>query len=69
MLVGELEELLDTIHVTVVGAGQGGHAHGFCPVKQGRYRRESVEDGILGVDVKMYKGHLKAFCVLQIYPK
>ena len=57
MLVGELEELLDTVHVSVVGDGQRGHAHGFCPVEQSGYRRESVEDGILGVDVEVYECH------------
>ena len=57
VLVGEFEELLYTVHIAVVGNGQGGHAHGLCPVKQGRYRRETVEDGVLRVDVKMNKGH------------
>ena len=37
VLVGELEELLDSVHVAVVGDRQGGHAHLLGPVEQGCY--------------------------------
>ncbi len=57
VLVRELEELLDSVHVTVVGDGQGRHSHLLSPVKQSGNRGETVKNRVLCVDVKVNKGH------------
>ena len=66
VLVGEFEELLDPVHISVVCDGEGWHTHGLCPVKQGRYRRETVEDGVLCVDMKMNEGHIACISLTNI---
>ena len=38
VLVRELEEFLDTVHVAMIGDGKGGHAHCLGPVEEGCYR-------------------------------
>ena len=44
VLVRELEEFLDTVHVAMVGDGKGRHSHRLGPVEKSGYRREAVED-------------------------
>ena len=51
VLRGKLEELLDTVHVAVVGDGQGRHAELFRTLEQLGDGGESVKDGVLGMDV------------------
>ena len=53
-----LEELLDAIHEAMVRDGQGGHAQLVDPREKISYGRLSVQDGILGVDMEMYKTHI-----------
>ena len=57
VLIGELEELLDSVHVTVVCDGQGRHPHLLGPVKQSGNRGETVKNRVLCVDVKVNKSH------------
>ena len=60
MLLGELAELLDTVHVAVVRDGQAGHPHLFGTVEQMLDGRHAVEDGVLGMDVQVDEGHRDA---------
>ena len=53
MLFRELVELLDTVHVPVVGDGDSRHPQFFGPVEKGFYGRKSVSDRVLRMDVKM----------------
>ncbi len=57
MFVCELEELLDSVHVTVVSDSQGRHSHLLGPVKQSRDCGETVKNRVLCVDVKVNKSH------------
>ena len=57
MLPGELEELLDPVHVAMVCDGQGRHAEFLGLLEKGIDGRQTIQDGILRVDVKMDKGH------------
>jgi hypothetical protein len=57
MLLGVLEELLYAIHVAVVRNGQGRHSQLIGPVEEVFYGGLSVQDGVLGVDVKMHETH------------
>ena len=57
VLLGILEELLHAVHITVVRDGQCGHPQLVGPVEKVFYGRLSVQDGVLGVDVKMHKTH------------
>ena len=63
LLVGVVEQLLDTHHVAVVGNGHAAHAvrNGF--VHKFGYAGHSVQQRVLGMYVKMYKIlHLGFFC-------
>ena len=57
MLARFLEEFLDAIHISVVGYGKAGHSEFLRAGEEAGYRRVSVEDGILGMDVKMNESH------------
>ena len=57
VLLGELEELLDAVHVSMVGDGQTGHAELFRPVEQVLDGGLAVQDGILGMYVQVNEGH------------
>ena len=51
-----LEELDHAEHGAVVGDGDGGHAHFLGPVDQLGYLAESIQQGILGVQVEVDEG-------------
>ena len=57
MLLRILEEFLHPVHVAVVRNGEAGHPEFLGPVEQVLDGRLSVEDGILGMDVKVYESH------------
>ena len=57
VLFGVFVELLDSIHVAMVGDGQAGHSELLRTVEQILDRGLSVEDGILSMDMKMNKSH------------
>ena len=57
VLAGELVELLDTVHVSMVGDGQAGHTELFRPGKQVLNGGLAVQDGILGMYVQVNEGH------------
>ena len=57
VFLGEFVELLYSIHVAMVGDGQGRHSELLRTVEQILDRGLSVEDGILGMDMKMNKSH------------
>ena len=60
MLPGHVEEVLDAVHVAVIGDCEPGHAEFFCAEEELVYVAHPVENRILSVDVKMYEGHRKA---------
>ena len=55
MLFCTVEELLDAVHVPVVGDGHGIHSKFFHPVKKFLDGRKTVQDGILCMNVEMYE--------------
>ena len=57
VFLGVFEELLHPVHVAVVGDGQGRHAQLVGPVEKLSYGRKSVQDGVLGMDMKVHKTH------------
>ena len=57
MFLGILEELLHPVHVAVVRDGKAGHAQLLGAVEQVFDGRLSVQDGILGMYVKVNEGH------------
>ena len=52
-LLRHLQELLYTIHVSMVSDGQGRHAELLCPLEKVNDSRLAVKNGILCMDVKM----------------
>ena len=61
VLSGHLEELLHAVHITVVRDGDRGHIQLYGALEKLPHIGESVEDGVLGVDVKMDEGHRLGF--------
>ena len=61
VLPGHLEELLYTVHIAMVGDGDGGHAQLGSTGKKLPHVGESVKYGVLCMDVKMYEGHMWRF--------
>ena len=57
VLLGKFEELLYAVHVAVVRDGKGRHAKFIGPVEEVFYGRLPVQDGVLGVDMKVHKTH------------
>ena len=57
MLLGHVAEVLDAVHVAVVGDGEAGHAQFFGPAEELLDVAHPVEDGVLGMDVQVYEGH------------
>ena len=47
------EELLHSVHISVVCDGNSGHTELRCSFEKPFDRRKTVKDGILGVDVKV----------------
>ena len=67
MFAGELEELLYAIHVAVVGNRQCRHPQCLGLLEQFVNGRESVQNRVLGMYVKMYERHCissRLWCVL-----
>ena len=57
VLLRHVGEVLDAAHVAVVGDGQARHAQLLRPAEELLDVAHPVEDGVLGMDVKMYEGH------------
>ena len=57
VLLGNVAEVLDTVHVAVVRDGQAGHAEFLRTAEELLDIAHSVEDGVLRMDVQMYEGH------------
>ena len=67
MLPGELEELLYAVHVAVVGDRQCRHPQRLGFLEQFVNGRETVQNRVLGMYVKMYERHCissRLWCVL-----
>ncbi len=62
VLLRELEELLHAVHVPVIRDREAGHAQLLGPVEQVVDGRLAVQDGILGMYVKMDEGHGTISC-------
>ena len=58
VFLGNFEELFYAVHIAVIGDGKRRHAKFFCPLKQIIYGRKPVQNGVLGVDVKVHKTHV-----------
>ena len=57
VFLGEFEELLDPVHIAVVSDRKTGHSELLGPGKEVIYRRLTVEDGVLCMNVQMSEGH------------
>ena len=57
VLAGVFEELLDAVHIAVIGQGNGGHSELFGSFEKVAHRGETVENRVLRVDVKVDEGH------------
>ena len=57
VLLGILEELLYAVHVAVIRDGKRRHSQLIGPVKEVLYGGLSIQDGVLGMDVKVYETH------------
>ena len=57
VLLCKFEELLDAVHVAMVRYGKGRHTQFIGPVEEVFYGRLSVQNGVLGVDMKVHKTH------------
>lgn len=55
--LGSAEELLDAVHIPVVSNGKSRHPEGRSLFEELRNVGKAVENGILGVDVKVYERH------------
>ena len=55
ILLGHLQELLDSVHVSMVGDGQGRHSQLLGTFKKASYRSQAVKYGKLCMYVKMDK--------------
>ena len=57
VLFGVFEKLLYAVHVAMICDGKRRHAQLAGPVKEVFYGRLPIQDGVLGVDMKMHKTH------------
>ena len=57
MLLRHVGEVLDAVHIAVVGDGQARHFQLLRPAEELLDVAHPVEDGVLGMDVQMYEGH------------
>ena len=57
VLLGHVAEVLDAVHVAVVRDGEARHAELLRAPEELLDVAHPVEDGVLGVDVKVYEGH------------
>ena len=57
LVIGVLEELLHAVHIAVVGDGDRRHTQLTRTLEQLGDIRESIQDGILGMNVKMGERH------------
>ena len=58
LVVGPTEELLDSVHVAVVGDGHCGHPQLACTLEELPDVRKTVKNRILSVEMEVYEGHI-----------
>ena len=65
MIVGSLEKLLYAVKVSVVSDGEPAHSQLLGPAEKALGGGKSVKDGILGMYVKMYEGHIWSIVLVE----